>query len=122
MEKLLLLELQSRMSSGYSLLAEKWFNCTDEYLTLVPQGRHDAILAVLTVQTDLPQWIEEPDGTFDDVPVYILWDIPNKTEVHKYGPFENGVRPFVHRYERRDIRERKLLADFRASYYSEFIG
>lgn len=110
MEKLLLLELQSRTPGTNSLFAEKWFNCTDEYLTLVPQGRHDAILAVLTKQETLPEWIEEPDGAFDDVPLYILWDIPNKTEIHKYGPYENGVRPFVHRYEPRLVREKKLFA------------
>ncbi len=110
MEKLLLLELQSESRGTNTLFPEYWYECTDECLTFAPHGKHEAILAILRDENDLAEWIEEPDGAFDDLPLYILWNIRNKREVHKYGPFENGVRPFVHRYERRDVRERKLLA------------
>lgn len=78
-----------------------------ENMVLAPQGEHTAVLAVLNEKDDgvdkLAEWIENPDDTFDDVPLFIIWDNrPNDSHsqcVHEYSPFKDGIRQLVREYK-----------------------
>jgi len=102
----LLLHLESK-SRGNNFFTDVWFSRMNEDLVLVPQGRHTAILAVMNdnvkgiKQHDLAAWIEEPDETFDHLPLFIIWECNGgKSQVHEYAPFENSVRQLVKVYDK----------------------
>jgi len=61
-----------------------------------------AILVTLHKEDDglnkLAEWIEEQsfDPRMDDVPLFIVWQ--DDYAVHKYSPFQNGVRQLAKEY------------------------
>lgn len=100
----LLLELSARNEP--TEFTTIWFNCTKSNLILAPQGQHTAVLAVLNEKDNgvdkLAEWIEEPDGAFDNIPLFIIWDNrpcdSHSMAVHEYAPFDNGIRQLVKEY------------------------
>jgi hypothetical protein len=104
-KRLLLLEMCPRNDACE--FANIWQNTVKEDLVLAAQGNHNGILAVLNEKDDgvekLADWIENPDQTFDHLPLFIIWDNrpcdSHSMCVHEYAPFENGVRQLVREYK-----------------------
>ena len=102
-KRLLLLDFQPLKNNDNFAIV--WHNCMNEDLVLAPQGRHNGVLIVLNGNdTDaLAEWIEEQDETFDNLPLFVIWDNrqyhAHSMCVHEYGPFENGIRQLVKEYK-----------------------
>jgi hypothetical protein len=103
-----LLEIHARNCTEGWL--ETWFTVMQQNITLAPDGLHDAIFIVMNSVAcnadNLAKWIEEEDGTYDHLPLFILWDdarLPLGPRVHAYAPFKDGVRQLMMEYKQNRV-------------------